>query len=53
MGKIVQFTREQKHTFVQCWKCRGTALIDKGTGIPKGKENDPSCWIRRYSEEKK
>jgi ssDNA-binding Zn-finger/Zn-ribbon topoisomerase 1 len=51
MAKILKFTREQNHKFVQCWKCRGTALIDKKTGVPWGKENDPSCWIRLYIEE--
>lgn len=52
MAKILQFTRNQKHKFVQCWKCRSTALVDKTTGLPVGKENDSSCWVRFYIEEK-
>ena len=52
MAKILNITRNQKHKFVQCWKCRSTALIDKTTGLPMGKENEPSCWIRLYIEKK-
>jgi len=52
MAKILMFTKEQKHKFVQCWKCRDTALIDKATGKQRGKENESSCWIRLYFEEK-
>ena len=53
MAKILNFTRNQKNKFVQCWKCPSTAFIDKATGIPMEKENEPSCWIRLYIEDKK
>ena len=52
MATILKFNKEKKYKFVKCWKCQCTALIDKSTGIPRGKANDPSCWIRLYIEER-